>query len=82
MVERVSEAIVPYYDANGTVARTASVHSIDETSWLIHGERHWLWLMANPEVAYSQIHPNRSKAAFSQLIANWVGHLVSDDSLL
>ena len=48
MVDRVSEAIVPSYDAIGTVARTASVNYIDETSWLMHGERHWLWVMANP----------------------------------
>jgi transposase len=34
--------------------------------------------MANPVVAYFQIHPHRSKAAFSQLIADWVGIVVSD----
>ena len=42
------------------------VHYIDETSWLLHGTRQWLWVMANPAVAYCQIHPNRSKAAFMQ----------------
>jgi transposase len=82
MVDRVSEAIVPSYDAIGTVARTASVNYIDETSWLMHGERNWLWVMANPEVAYFQIHPNRSKVAFSQLIVNWAGILVSDGYLV
>jgi transposase len=34
--------------------------------------------MANPEVAYFQIHPTRSRAAFAQLIADWRGILVSD----
>jgi transposase len=60
------------------VARTALVNYIDETSWLMHGERNWLWVMANPEVAYFQIHRNRSNAAFVQLIADWRGILVSD----
>ena len=34
--------------------------------------------MANPVVAYFQIHLTRSKAAFVQLIADWMGILVSD----
>jgi transposase len=78
MVDRVSEAIVPQYTAIGEVARTSLVNYIDETSWLMHGTRQWLWVMANPAVAYFQIHPNRSKAAFVQLIADWTGILVSD----
>jgi transposase len=78
MVDRVSEAIVPYDSAIEEVARTSRVHYIDETSWLMHGERNGLWVMANPDVASFQIHPKRSKAAFVQLIGNWRGILVSD----
>jgi transposase len=78
MVDRVSEAIVPHYDRIEQVAHTAPVNYIDETSWLTHGDRHWLWVMANPLVAYFQIHPHRSKAAFAQLIGDWRGILVSD----
>ena len=78
MVDRVSEAILPHYTAIGEVARTSLVNSIDETSWLLHGARQWLWGMANSEVAYFQIHPNRSKVAFAQLIGDWRGILVSD----
>jgi transposase len=78
MVDRVSEAIVPHYMAIGAVARTSLVNDIDETSWLMHGDRHWLWVMANPAVASCQIHPHRSKGAFTQLIADWRGILVSD----
>ena len=48
MVDRVSKAIVPYYNAIGQVARDFLVNYIDETSWLMHGDRHWLWVMANP----------------------------------
>ena len=82
MVDRVSEAIVPHYTAIGEVARTAPVNYIDETSWLLHGDRNWLWVMANPSVAYFQIHPKRSKAAFAQLIGDWMGILVSDGYLI
>ena len=82
MVDRVSEAILPHSRAIGEVARTSPVNDIDETSWLMHGDRHWLWVMAHPEVAYFQIHPTRSKAAFIQLIGDWMGLLVSDGYLL
>lgn len=82
MVDRVSEAILPHYTAIGAVARTAPVNYIDETSWFLHGDRQWLWVMANPAVAYFQIHPTRSKAAFVQLIGDWMGILVSDGYVL
>jgi transposase len=78
MVDRVSAAILPHYTAIGEVARTSLVNYIDETSWLTNGDRRWLWVMANPAVAYFQIHSHRSKVAFAQLIADWRGILVSD----
>jgi transposase len=79
MVNRVSAALVPHYEAIGRVARAAPVNHLDETSWFTHGVRHWLWVMTNPLVAYFQIHRTRSQAAFEQLIADWKGILVSDD---
>jgi transposase len=78
MIDRVSAAILPHDRAIGEVARTSLVNDIDETSWLMHGDRHWLWVMANPAVAYFQMHPHRSKGAFAQLIGDWTGVLVSD----
>jgi transposase len=82
LVERVSEALIPYYHAISEVAHTSLVNYMDETSWLLHGDRNWLWVMANPQAAYFQIHPTRSKAAFAQLIADWRGILVSDGYLV
>jgi transposase len=82
LVDRVSVATVPHDDMSGQVARQAPVNDIDETSWLTHGDWHWLWVMANPAVAYFQIHPTRSKAALTQLIASWLGILVSDGYLV
>src|SRR5262245_46636958 len=46
------------------------------------GDRGWVWVIANPHVAYFQIHPNRSKGAFTQLIGDWNGILVSDGYLV
>jgi transposase len=69
---------MPHYTAIGEVARASLVNYIDETSWLMHSDRHWLWVMAKPAVAYFQIHTHRSKAAFAQLIGDWRGILVSD----
>jgi transposase len=75
---RVAEAILPHDRAIGEVARPSLGNSLDETAWLMHGDRHWLWVMANPAVASFQIHRHRSKAAFAQLMGDWTGLLVSD----
>jgi transposase len=78
VIDRVSEAIKPHYEAIGRVARKAKVNYIDETSWFMNGALMWLWTMANTTVAYFMIHPNRSKEAFLALIDGWAGILVSD----
>lgn len=79
MGNRVSEALVPHYEAIGRVARAAPVNHLDETSWFTQGVRHGLWVMSNPWVSYFQIHPTRPQTAFEQLIADWKGILASDD---
>ena len=78
VIDRVSGAIKPHYEAIGRVARNAKVNYIDETSWFMNGTLMWLWTMANATVAYFMIHPNRSKEAFLALIDDWAGILVSD----
>lgn len=78
VIDRVSEAIKPHYDAIGRVAREARINYIDETGWFMNGVLMWLWAMANTSVAFFMIHPRRSKEAFSALIEDWVGILVSD----
>lgn len=78
VIDRVSEAIKPYHEAIGRVARTAKVNYIDETSWFMNGALMWLWTMVNTTVAFFMIHPNRSKEAFLALIEDWEGILVSD----
>lgn len=78
VIDRASAAINPIYNTIAHCAREQDVNGIDETSWFKSGKLQWLWTMANPIVAFFMIHPNRSKEAFSQLIADWKGILISD----
>jgi transposase len=77
-VDRVSEAIAPYYEAVAAKARDAPVNYIDETAWYQHGVLAWLWVMVNTTVALFKVQASRNKAAFEALIARWAGILVSD----
>ena len=78
VIDRTSAAIEPIYHAIADQARTAKVNGIDETSWFRCGKLQWLWTMVNTAVAFFMIHPNRSSKAFSQLIDDWKGILISD----
>lgn len=78
MIDRVSHAIVPHYEAIATLARQATVGYIDETPWYCHNTLQWLWTLSTETVALYLIHPNRSKEAFAALIEEWQGLLVSD----
>jgi transposase len=77
-VDRVSEAIIPYYEAIAEKARGVPVNYIDETAWYRHGVLAWLWVMVNPTVAFFMVHASRSQAAFEALVERWAGILVSD----
>ena len=78
VLDRVTQAIDPYYVAIATQARQSSVNYIDETSWFCLHTLHWLWVRASERVAFYMIHPRRSKEAFAALIEDWAGLLVSD----
>jgi transposase len=78
VVDRVSEAIIPHYEAIAAKARRAPVNFIDETAWYQHGVLAWLWVMVNPTVALFKVQASRSKAAFEALVERWAGILVSD----
>src|SRR5262247_1309712 len=79
VLDRVTQAIEPYYTAIATQARHALVNYIDETPWFLTNTLQWLWVMASDTVALYMIHPHRSKEAFAALIDDWAGILVSDD---
>jgi transposase len=78
VVDRVSEAITPHYEAIAGKARSTKVNYIDETAWYQHGVLAWLWVMANTTVALFTVQVSRSKAAFEALVERWAGILVSD----
>lgn len=78
VLDRVSAAIAPHYEASGQQAREAELNHLDETPWYKQGELHWLWVMANSSVAFFLIHKHRSGEAFEELIGGWMGILVSD----
>jgi transposase len=78
ILDRVTQAIDPYYAALAMQARQAPVNYIDETSWYCLNTLQRLWVMVNERVAFYMIHPRRSKEAFAALIENWAGLLVSD----
>jgi transposase len=77
-VDRVSDALIPYYEAIAEQARQARVNYIDETGWYQHGVLAWLWVMVNTTAALFTVQASRSHAAFEALVASWAGLLVSD----
>jgi len=78
VIDRASAAIMPHYESIRDKARSQEVNHLDETTWKNGGKLNWLWVMANSMVAFFMIHPNRSRAAFEELIGAWEGILVSD----
>jgi transposase len=78
VVDRVSDAIAPHYEAIAGKARGAQVNYIDETAWYQHGRLAWLWVMVNTTVALFKVQTSRNKAAFEALVERWAGILVSD----
>lgn len=78
VLDRVSLAISPHYEAIASEARQAPVAYIDETPWYRQGSLEWLWTMVSDRVAFYMINARRSKAAFFALIEQWAGILVSD----
>ena len=79
IIDRVSGAIEPIHTEIGNQARSCRVNGIDETSWLQSGKLKWLWTMVNETVSFFMIHPNRSRQAFEELVADWKGILISDN---
>jgi transposase len=78
VLDRVSHALLPHYEAIATLARQAPVGYIDETPWYCQNTLNWLWTLTTDTVSLYLIHPHRSKEAFLDLIEDWQGILVSD----
>src|SRR5262245_39587557 len=68
VINRVSQALVPHYEAIAALAHQAPVGYIDETPWYCQNALQWLWIMATDTVTYYRIDPRRSTEAFLALI--------------
>ena len=84
ILDRTSDAILPYYNAIAISIRRSWYNHFDETSWRTHGpdlgkSLHWLWVMTNPHLALFKIHQHRSEEAFQEICKDWEGFLISDD---
>lgn len=85
--KRSSEALAPHHAKIAEIARVAPINNIDETCWRRFGpygrSKEWVWVMASPGlVTFFNIHSNRNRAAFEELIGDWTGFLISDDYAL
>jgi len=78
VLDRVSQALEPSYQAIAVQVRQEKVNHIDETSWHKSGVLMWMWVMANMTSAFFMIHSRRSQEAFQELVRDWKGILVSD----
>jgi len=78
IIDRVSTAILPHYQAIANAARQSLINGIDETIWKMHGKLMYMWVMVNSKIAFFKMHQRRSKEAFLELIADWQGILISD----
>jgi transposase len=78
VIDRVSSAIEPIYEAIGTIVRGSEVNGVDETSWWEQGILKWLWVMVNHRAALFLLHARRSREAFEALIEQWQGILITD----
>ena len=82
LIDRSSTALELPLKKIREFAHTAPINYIDETSWPIFGPlrqvKYWLCIMSSPYVVYFNIHRNRSREAFHELIGEWFGYLISD----
>ena len=83
ILDRISDALIPYYEAIERNVRGSSYNHVDETSSRMFGPAkkhlHWLWVLCNDLHALFRIDERRSKAAFFKIIDDWCGILISDD---
>ena len=80
VINRVSEAIKPHYEAIREQVYQSQINHLDESPWYqAGGVLQWLWVMGNSAAAFFMVHTKRNKKAFKDLIDKWEGILVSDN---
>jgi hypothetical protein len=57
LIDWVSSAILPHYEAIATLARQARVGYIDETPWYCQHALNWLWTLSTDLLPYTFPNP-------------------------
>jgi len=76
--EPVAEWLEPVVDHIGETLRQAPVAHADETTHFRGSQRHWLWVLCTPQLAFFMVHASRGRQAARQLLENFIGILVTD----
>lgn len=78
IIDRVSTAVEPHYEAIGSVIREHPVRNPDETTRKQGGRLSRPRVTAHRGAAFFMIHSKRSAEAFEDLIGTWNGILIGD----
>jgi transposase len=79
-VERaMSHALAPAHAEVQQAVRAAPVKQVDETSWKLAGQLHWLWVAATTTLACFVIHVRRGAAGLTALLGEAITGIVGSD---
>jgi transposase len=76
--EPVADWLEPLYQQVGEKIRQAPAAHADETTHFRAQQRHWLWVLCTPQLAFFMIHASRGMKAAHQLLDPFAGILISD----
>lgn len=79
ILNQLKEAYGDYYETLVKKIQDAKAKHIDETSWRIDGENHWLWIFINGEVALYVVEKQRSSEVPIEVLGNQKDKFVTTD---
>lgn len=79
LIARTATALVPFYDAVGSLLPHQSVLHIDETGWRMDGKRWYLWTFSNSHLVYFHADSSRARRVVTEHIGeDFQGLVISD----
>jgi transposase len=80
-VVSTAQALAPFQQDLETVIQNAPQLHADETGLRINGKRHWLHVLATPELTWYGVHPKRGRDAMEDfgLLPDFRGRLIHDE---
>lgn len=79
ILNQLRNAYGDYYETLVKKIQDAKAKHIDETSWRIDGENHWLWIFINEEVALYVVEKQRSSDVPIEVLGNQKDKFVTTD---